>query len=102
MAPGRALLAGGFELDVACLVDGLVACGEAVCGGDVVDGGVEAFVVVVLDEGGDDTIGLFACAGCLLADGVGFEGLVPTLDLPPVWRTWTGDSRGWCGRGSCR
>jgi hypothetical protein len=75
------LLAGGFELEVARLVDGLVASGEAVCGGDVVDGGVEAFVVVVLDEGGDDTIGLFAGAGCLLADGVGLEGLVPTLDL---------------------
>jgi hypothetical protein len=75
------LLTGGFELKVARFVDGLEVSGEAVCGGDVVDGGVEVFVVVVLDEGGDGKIGLFAGAGCLLANGVGLEGLVPTLDL---------------------
>ena len=78
MAPGRALQTGGFELEVARFVDGLVASSETVGGGNGFDGGVEAFEVVVLDEGGDDTIGLFACAGRLFADGVGLEGPVPT------------------------
>ena len=63
-------------------------------GGDGFDGGTETFLVIVLDEGSDDTIGFFACTRRLLADGVRLKGLVPTLELPPVWRTWTEDSRG--------
>lgn len=78
------MTARGFELEVTGFGGGFVASSEAVSGGDKFDGRAEGFVVVVLDEGDDDTIGLFASSGSILADGIDQKGLVPALDLPPA------------------
>ncbi len=78
---------GGFQPEITRFIDGLVASGEAVGGGDSFNGGVEAFVGVLRDLGDDDTNGLFASAGSLRADGFGLKGLVPALDLSAAWKT---------------
>ena len=75
------MFAGSFEPGVPCGDNRLRAAREAVGGGNVVDGRVEAVVVVVLDEGGHDAMGLFDGRGRLHADGVGLERSVPAFDL---------------------
>ncbi|MBK7759851.1 MAG: hypothetical protein IPI35_26305 [Deltaproteobacteria bacterium] len=77
------MTARGFELEVTGFGGGFVASSEAVSG--VTSSMAERRVlVVVLDEGDDDTIGLFASSGSILADGIDQKGLVPALDLPPA------------------
>ena len=53
---------------------------DAVVRGNVVDGAVQAGVVVVVDEAGDDLAGLFEGGRRVEADGAALDGLVVTLN----------------------
>ena len=59
MASESSSFAGGFELAVAFGVDGVLAAGEEIVGGDVAEGAVEADGVVVGDEPAHDAVGVF-------------------------------------------
>lgn len=76
-----ATFAGGFELAIAVSPDLAFTPSELVGGADVADGAVEAVVVVVVDVGIDDALGLRAILGPVYANGVAFERFVPTLEL---------------------
>ena len=75
------MFAGGFEFAVALGVDGGLAAGEVVGGGDVAEGAVQAFGVVMRDESSHDAVGVGLRERGLLANGVVFEGAVPAFDL---------------------
>ena len=76
-----ASFAGLGELAVAFGVDGQVASFEAILGGDVIDGAVQADVVVMGDEVGDEASGVVGGEGHLGADAVALEGFVPAFDF---------------------
>ena len=52
------VLSGRLEFFISGGEDGGVACGDAVCWGDVAESGVEAHVVVMVDEAAADAFGV--------------------------------------------
>ena len=76
-----AAFAGLGELAVACGMDGGIVAEQAVVGGDVADGAVQADMVVMVDEIGDDAARLVEGERHLNADAIALEGFVPTFDL---------------------
>ena len=69
-----------------CGEDLLVAAVELVLGRDVADGAVQADVVVMGDEVGDDAAGVVERQRDLDADALALEGLVPAFDLAVALR----------------
>ncbi len=67
------------ELVVALFEDLLLA---EILGGDVADGAVKTSRVVVLDKAANDALSLLERLRRGRAYGVGFEGLMPALELP--------------------
>src|SRR5206468_1866339 len=74
-------LAGLGELAVAVGKDLPLTTLEPVLGGDVADGAVQADVVVVGDEIGDDAAGIVERQRHVNADAIAFDSLVPAFDL---------------------
>lgn len=81
LALAFALISGGGEFGVALGEDGSIAAVEFVVRGDVSDGAVESDGVVVGDEGVDGAAAVVVGERGLGAYGVGFEGLMPTLEF---------------------
>ena len=66
MAGDSTALAGGFEFFVAGGVDFMLPAGEAVCRGEIADGGMEAPGVVVVDEVAGDALGVIMITPLIL------------------------------------
>ncbi len=73
--------AGVFEFFVAVCIDGMMAAGEAVKGGDEADGRVQAGGVVVVDEVSGDALGVLEVERGERADGLAFEGLMEAFEF---------------------
>src|SRR4051794_30630401 len=76
-----AALAGLGELAIAVIGDLLVAVFEAVLGGDIADGAVQADGVVMDDEVRDDAPSVIEGERHVDADAVALEGFVPAFDF---------------------
>lgn len=70
-----------LESGAALLEDGQVISLEAVPGGDVVDGAVEACGVVMVDEGRHEAPGVVEGERCFRADALALERLVEVLQF---------------------
>ena len=74
-------LAGGFEFFVAGGVDFILPACEAVCRGDVADGGMQALGIVVVDEVAGDALGVFKGQRGFGTDGLLFERFVQAFEF---------------------
>ena len=81
LARQTAAFAGLGESAVAFVGNVFVSALEAVLGGDVANGAVQADVVVVADEVEDDASGVVQREGNCDADALAFEGFVPAFDF---------------------
>ena len=79
-------LSGLEELLVASGKDDLFSTGKLVSRGDVADRRVKAHGVVVFNEASHEATGVLEVQGNPWADAIGFERLVPALDLPVALR----------------
>ena len=81
LAGDSTALAGGFEFFVAGGVDFILPAGEAVCRGDVADGGMQALGIVVVDEVAGDALGVFKGQRGFGTDGLLFERFMEAFEF---------------------
>lgn len=79
-------LACGFQFLIALLEKRVLAAGEAVSGGDVTERAVQAGLIVMVDEGAGDSLGVLQVQGGLGPDGLLLEGAVEAFDFSVALR----------------